>query len=426
MTVQPAAPAGAAPGPAATPPAPGAQAAPSAPTAPAPLAVRRRGLTIAMVGQKGLPATIGGIEHHVEQVGARLAERGHDVVVYSRDTYGDIPADGRYRGMRVVAAPTIGTKHLDAIVHSGSSTLKAMAAKADIVHFHALGPGLVAPLPRFLSGSRVVLTVHGLDNARDKWGKAAQAVLGTAHWMSGHVPDATVVVSRELQAHYARTFHREAAYITNGVPTPERVDAPEVPRRFGLEPGRYLMFVGRLVPEKRPDLLVRAFRESAYDGQLAVVGVSSFTDGFTAQLRELAADDERIVFTGFVGGRDLAALFQHARLLVQPSDLEGLPLTLLESVAHGCHVLASDIAPHREVLGRGTPAHRLFPAGDLDALRAGIEAPVDGDAWDVPEREAILQHYSWDRATEQLEQLYLELLARPRGLRRLGRANGTP
>ena len=140
------------------------------------------------------------------------------------------------------------------VFHSGSSTFKAMAAGADIVHFHAIGPGLVAPLPRFLSGSRVVLTVHGLDNGRDKWGKAAQAVLGTAHWMSGHVPDATVVVSRELQGHYARVFRREAVYITNGVPAPERVDAPQVPRRFGLEPGRYVMFVGRLVPEKRPGL----------------------------------------------------------------------------------------------------------------------------------------------------------------------------
>lgn len=383
--------------------------------------VRRRGLTIAMVGQKGLPATIGGIEHHVEQIGARLVERGHDVLVYSRSTYGDIPADGRYLGMRIVPAPTIGTKHLDAIVHSGSSTLKAVAAHADIVHFHALGPGLVAPLPRFLSRSRVVLTVHGLDNGREKWGRAAQAVLGTAHWMSGHVPDATVVVSRELQAHYARTFGREAVYVTNGAPAPQRVDAPEVPERFGLEPGRYLMFVGRLVPEKRPDLLVQAFRESRLDGQLAVVGASSFTDGFTARLRELAAGDERIVFTGFVGGRDLAALFQHARLLVQPSDLEGLPLTLLESVAHGCHVLASDIAPHREVLGRGTPVHRLFPAGHLDALRAGLEQPVEGDAWNVPERRTILAHYSWERATEQLEQLYLDVLARPRALRRLAR-----
>lgn len=376
-----------------------------------------RPLRIAMVGQKGVPATIGGIEHHVEEIGQRLAARGHEVVVYCRASYGEVPVGGSYLGMRVVAAPTIGTKHLDAIVHSASSTLKAVAARSDIVHYHALGPGLAAPLPRYLTAAKVVLTVHGLDNARDKWGGVAKAVLGTAHWMSGNVPDRTVVVSRELQGHYSARFGRDAAYITNGVATPRRVSGSDVPARFGLVPGRFLMFVGRLVPEKRPDLLIEAFRATDLDQQLAIVGSSSFTDAYSNRLRELAGDDPRIVFTGFVGGADLEALFQHAGLVVQPSDLEGLPLTLLEAVANGAHVLASDIGPHREVLGSGSSQHRFFRHGDLEALRAALLATAEGDAWDHPLRHEVLEHYSWDRAVDQLEQLYLEVAARRAGQR---------
>ncbi|MEO3936297.1 glycosyltransferase family 4 protein [Dermatophilaceae bacterium Soc4.6] len=371
----------------------------------------RRGLRIAMVGQKGVPATIGGVEHHVEQIGSRLAARGHDVLVYSRSSYSELPAGSRYLGMQVLSAPTIGTKHLDAIVHSGASAVKAIAAGADVVHFHALGPGLAAPLPRYLSGAKVVLTVHGLDNTRDKWGRLARTVLDAAHWMSGHVPDRTVVVSRELQEHYRTRFGTQAAYITNGVAAFDRVASTDVVERLGLVPGGYTMFVGRLVPEKRPDLLIRAFRATDLDQQLAIVGSSSFTESFTAHLRDLAGNDPRIVFTGFVGGTDLHAVFQSSALVVQPSDVEGLPLTLLEAVAHGCPVLASDIGPHREVVGTATSGlHRIFPQGDQAALQAALVEPVVGDGWSDPARQRVLDHYSWDRAAVQLEELYLDVV----------------
>ncbi|MDQ2755524.1 MAG: glycosyltransferase family 4 protein [Actinomycetota bacterium] len=402
----------------------------SSTTATSSTTVAARGLRIAMVGQKGVPATIGGVEHHVEEIGSRLAARGHDVLVYSRSSYSDLPVGSRYRGMQVVSAPTIGTKHLDAIVHSAASAVKAIAAGVDIVHFHALGPGLASPLPRYLSAAKVVLTVHGLDNTRDKWGRVARTVLDTAHWMSGHVPDRTVVVSRELQEHYRTTFGAEAAYITNGVAAPARVCGTDVVQRLGLVPAGYAMFVGRLVPEKRPDLLIRAFRATDLDRQLAIVGSSSFTDSFTAHLRDLAGNDPRIVFTGFVGGSDLHAVFQNASLVVQPSDVEGLPLTLLEAVAHGCHVLASDIGPHREVIGDKTIGlHRVFPRGDQAALQAALLEPVTGDGWDDPARDRVLEHYSWDRAALQLEDLYVDVVGPAKGRRfslpRPGRTSGT-
>lgn len=374
-------------------------------------------LHIAMVGQKGLPATFGGIEHHVENIGARLVERGHRVTVYCRTSYSEVRVE-EHRGMRLVTAPTIGTKHLDAIVHSATSTGKALAARADVVHYHGIGPGLVAPVPRFLSRSSVVMTVHGLDHQRAKWGAAAQAVLGAAHWMSGRVPDELVVVSQDLVEHYRDRSRHGVTYVPNGV-----VQQPAAPAHlldeFGLQPGRFAVSVGRLVPEKRADLLIRAFRRVEGDYQLAIVGDSSFSDDFSRHLRQLADGDPRVVFTGFAYGPTLAALYQHAGVFVQPSALEGLPLTLLEAVSNDCPVLVSDIAPHHEVLGTGSSRHRTVRVDDLEALTQalremlGTELPPDPQAREL--RSKVVSHYSWDTATRELEQIYLRSLAGRRG-----------
>ncbi len=374
-------------------------------------------LHIAMVGQKGLPATFGGIEHHVENIGARLVERGHRVTVYCRSSYSKVSVE-QHRGMRLVSAPTVGTKHLDAIVHSATSTGKALVAGADVVHYHGIGPGLVAPVPRFLSRSSVVMTVHGLDHQRAKWGGPAQAVLGAAHWMSGRVPDELVVVSRDLVDHYGRRSGLDATYVPNGVVQQPRVPATTL-EQFGLRPGRYAVCVGRLVPEKRADLLIRAFRRIEGDYKLAIVGDSSFSDDFSRRLRELADGDPRIVFTGFAYGATLAALYQHAGVFVQPSALEGLPLTLLEAVSHDCPVLVSDIPPHREVVGDGSSRHRTVPVDSLEdltvTLRQMLAADLEPDQGSVELRSAVVSHYSWDTAVQDLEQIYLRSLTRRRG-----------
>ena len=386
-------------------------------------------LHIAMVGQKGLPATYGGIEHHVENIGARLVERGHRVTVYCRSTYSEVLVR-EHRGMRLVVAPTIGTKHLDAIVHSATSTGKALSAGADVVHYHGIGPGLLAPIPRYLSRSSVVMTVHGLDHQRAKWGAAAQAVLGTAHWMSGRVPDELVVVSRDLVEHYRNRRGLDATYVPNGV-----VPHPPVPADlldpFGLKPGRYAVSVGRLVPEKRADLLIRAFRRVEGDHRLAIVGDSSFSDDFSRHLRDLAADDPRVVFTGFAYGDTLAALYQHAGVFAQPSALEGLPLTLLEAVSYDCPVLVSDIPPHLEVVGQGSSRHRTVPVDSLEALTAALREMLAADRAPDPTadelRSSVVSHYSWDAAVIELEQVYLRSLARRRGspVRHHGPLQGT-
>lgn len=380
----------------------------------------RSGLRIAMIGQKGLPAGVGGIEHHVEEIGSRLADRGHQVTAFTRSSYGH-PTGATHLGIRLRPAPTVGSKRLDAIVHSASSTALALGSGFDIFHYHALGPGLVAPVPRLLSSAGVVLTVHGLDHRRAKWGGGARAVLGLAHWMSGHVPDSTIVVSQALQQHYRETFGRECDYIPNGISRPGPA-AEEPVRGRGLAPGEYLLFVGRLVPEKGVDLLLRAYRGVPGQRRLVIVGDSSFTDAHVRVLRELAAADPRVLLTGAVLGPDLASLYAHARAFVQPSLLEGLPLTLLEALSFGLPIVASDIQPHVEVLGSPPARGRwLFGSGNVHALRQALVSALQGSDEDRAAAaelgEAVLTRYDWDRVTDQVEQVYVELARRRVGAR---------
>lgn len=369
-----------------------------------------------MIGQRGLPATYGGIERHVEEVGRRLCERGHHVTVYCRRHY----APERLRehaGMRLVHVPTVASKHLDAVVHSILCTVLALTGRYDVVHYHGVGPGLPAVLVRLLGRrrgrGRIVLTVHGLDGKRAKWGALASCVLRVATWSSARVPDRTVGVSATLAEHYRRVYGRQMTVVVNGVTTPRAVPPGAFLGRHGLQAGRYVLFVGRLVPEKAPDLLVRAFRDVPGDWLLAIAGDSSFTDEYADQVRQVAAADDRVRLLGYVYGDDLAELYGGAGLFVLPSDLEGLPLTLLEAVGAGVPVLASDIAPHLEILGADAAGGRLFPAGDRPALTAAVAAVVEDPQ---PERTGVarvradvLERYSWDRATTGLEAVYRSL-----------------
>ncbi len=365
-----------------------------------------------MIGQKGLPATYGGVEHHVEAVGQRLAKRGHEITVFSRKYYGKT-SDAPYLGMHIKSAPTIASKHLDAIVHSVNSTVLAMRQGFDVIHYHALGPGLAAALPRYASRTGVVLTVHGLDHERAKWGGPARAALGLAYRFSARVPTETIVVSQALRERYQRDFGKDVVYITNGADEPLDVP-PDALSEFGLEPGKYLLFVGRMVPEKAPASLVEAYRSLDTNHKLVLVGDSSFTDGYTSELRRLAANDPRVILPGYIHGDRLKALYQYTRLFLLPSLLEGLPLTLLEAISHAVPVLASDIEPHREVLRCSAGSvYSYFSAGDVASLSrtlAQVLAAPAPEAADLRSaRESILRSYNWDDATDALEDVYLRV-----------------
>jgi len=368
-------------------------------------------LRVAMIGLRGLPASWGGVERHVEEIGARLADRGHDVTVFCRPDYAEAGLT-TYKGMHLVEEGTVRSRGAEALVHSVRSSLRTLGSAFQVVHFHAVGPGLAAPLPRYLSRAAVVQTIHGLDGARDKWGGPAQALLRAGTWMSARVPHRTVTVSRSLQQHYEQTYGRRPSYVQNGVVRGERGSEQVLRERFGLTPGGYLLYVGRLVPEKAADLLLEAFAAIRTDLRLVLAGGSSHTDDFAARVSELAARDPRVLMPGYVFGPDLAALYEFAHTFVLPSRLEGLPLTLLEAASYELPLVLSSIPPHLEVVKAQGPGVQLAEPGSVQDLRAALErALVNQVAERAGARErsrTVLEHYDWDLATDLLEQVYAD------------------
>lgn len=373
-------------------------------------------MKIAMIGQRGVPATFGGVERHVEELGARLAADGHEVVVFCRRGYGESQPDG-YRGMRLVHQHTVDSKHLESFVASATATAATIGQGYDVVHYHAVGPGLFSPVARALSGAFVVQTIHGLDGERAKWGRGASALLRFGTWLSARVPNRTIVVSKSLQDAYGDRYGRETVHIVNGTPEVTSRPAAAITERWGLTRGSYVLSVGRLVPEKAPEHLLAAFADVPGDTRLVLAGGSSHTDEYVGHLHSMAASDPRVIMAGYVYGAELEELYSNAAAFVLPSLLEGLPLTLLEAASYGCSIVVSDIPPHVEVVGASGPGARLFPTGDIPALTKAmtetLQAPPDEERAGAEALSArVRATYSWDRATAETEALYAALIAR--------------
>ncbi len=360
-----------------------------------------------MVGQKGIPATYGGIERHVEEIGARLAERGHEVTVYARPHYTKL--GGTFRGMRIRRLPSLNTKHMDAISHCFVSTLDSLFGHYDIVHYHALGPSLFSSIPR-LGKARTVVTVHGLDWQRGKWGPLAAWFLRTCEKPAIYNPDRTIVVSKSLREHFLKHYGIDTVVIPNGT-NPAVQRPPNKIRKFGLDRMRYVLFVGRLVPEKGCHLLLEAFTKIKSDAQLVMAGGSSFSDGYVDTLNRIRGGDERIHMLGYVYGDLLEELFSNAYLIVQPSFLEGFSISLVEAMSHGKAILASDIPENLEVI---EDCGATFKTQDAEDLQRKLQTLLD-DPCEVEEiaKRCTLQgreRFSWSRIVDATEEVYREVL----------------
>lgn len=325
-------------------------------------------MKIAFIGQKGVPATFGGIEYHVDELGRHLAGLGHEVTIYVRSWY--TPRRLKtHGGMRLIHLPTIRTKHLDAAVHSFAAAVHAAVHDFDIVHFHALGPSFFSFIPA-LTGKPVVATVHRLDWATRKWGSAARRLLKIAERVVVRVPRKTIVVSKDLQTYFQKKYGCLTDQISHGITLP-RPESPDIIRsKYALEGGDFVLFMGRLTPEKRVDWLLEAYRRVFADRpaagrpRLVIAGGSSATDAHVRSLKTQAEKIPGVVFTGYVQGKEKDELLSNAALFVLPSSLEGFPIVLIEARSHGLCCLASDIPPHREAIRDGEDG-RLFHTGDL-------------------------------------------------------------
>lgn len=370
-------------------------------------------LNIAMLGHKRIPSREGGIEIVVEELSTRMVEAGHSVTCYNRSGHhvSGKEFDGRslkeYKGVKLKSVFTINRKGLAAMTSSFFGAICAAFGKYDVVHFHAEGPCAMLWLPK-LFGKRCVATIHGIDWQRAKWGGFASKYIKFGEKIAAKYADEIIVLSEGVQKYFMDTYGRKTAFIPNGVNRPILRSPQLIKEKFRLDKDEYILFLGRLVPEKGITYLIEAFKEVKTEKKLVIAGGSSDTDAFSQELKKLAEGDNRIVFTGFVQGQMLEELYSNAYVYALPSDLEGMPLSLLEAVSYGNCCLTSDIAECAEVV---EDKAILFKKSDIDDLKEKLQYICDNpDAVRKLKNGAadfICQKYNWDDVVKQTLQLYL-------------------
>jgi glycosyltransferase involved in cell wall biosynthesis len=360
---------------------------------------------VAFIGGRGVVSKYSGVESYYEQAGRELARRGHEVTVYCRSYF--TPPMETYNGMHVRRFPTIRSKHLETAVHTLLSTIHAMFSDYDIVHYHCLGPALFSFLPR-LAGKKTVVTVQGLDWQRRKWGWFASRILRLGEGAAAMSPHATIVVSRTLQEVYREKYRRNAVYIPNGA----MIAPAHMPRKvlgWGLEPSKYILFLGRFSPEKNCHLLIEAFEKINTDMKLVLAGGSSHSDSYAQSLLEHQTDQIR--FLSWVGGSELEELLSNAALFVLPSEIEGLSLALLDAMAAGVCVLTSDIPENAEVVAG---AGQMFRKGDQEDLERKLDMLIHDPELRrqcaIRERKRVQTQYLWPDIAAAIEKTYYEIL----------------
>ncbi len=371
-------------------------------------------MKIIMFGQKRIPSRDGGIEVAVQELSTRMAARGNRILCYNRaERKSAERKDNEYRGVSLRTVPTIEKKGLAAVSSAFFAALSASMRRCDIVHIHGEGPAFFSFLPK-LAGKKTVVTIHGLDWAREKWrGQFASRFIYWGEQMAVKFSDEIIVLSQSAQDYFWKQYHRRTVRIPNGIEQKQGLPANEITQLFGLNKDAYLLFVGRLVPEKGIHHLIRAFRAVQTKKKLVIAGKSSDSDIYVKQLYALAEDDERILFTGFVEGDLLGELYSNCYCYILPSSLEGMPLTLLEAMSYGDCCVVSDIPECCEVVGDDGIC---IPIENDDALRTCLQHLCNEPALVEIQRRYSLkrskQHESWDSVTEKTLELYAKILNR--------------
>ena len=373
----------------------------------------KKQLKIAMMGQKRVPSREGGIELVVEELCTRMVQKGNQVTCYNRSGHHvsgsqyDVGKQNNYRGIRLKQVPTIEKKGLAAVSSSFFAALCCAFGKYDVVHIHAEGPAFFSWIPK-ICGKKVVVTVHGLDWQREKWKSGFGAkFIHQGERNAVKYADEIIVLSKGVKEYFQETYGRNTRFIPNGVNKPEIREAELITEKYGLTKDSYILFLGRLVPEKGIRYLIEAFQNVDTDKKLVIAGGSSDTDEFSQELKKLAEDDPRIIFTGFVQGRMLEELYSNAYIYTLPSDLEGMPLSLLEAMSYGNCCLTSDIAECTEVVEDKALA---FKKSDVKDFKEKLQnACVNKDIVQNMKnqaREFICQKYDWDGVVDKTMQLY--------------------
>jgi len=351
----------------------------------------------------------GGIEKYTLELGSRLVQLGHEVVVYSMRHYGDVPP--QQEGMRIVPVHSLQLPCTEKITSSLDAAVRSTFCRgADIVHFHSVASGSFAWIPRLLAGRRCVLQFHGLEWMRSRWGSLGSFVLRQLEETSVRQSHAITAVSRTQCDFLRQRYGLPVTYIPTGAVVKDPPAAEEI-LKLGLEPGKYVLFASRLVSEKGAHFLIPAFRRLKTDCKLVIAGDVKGERAYKAHLRELAGGDERILFPGYVTGRLLEELFAHALVYVQPSQLEGLSIALLEAMSYGRCCLVSDIPENLEAVG---PAGVSFRNGNVDDLSLALAGLLDDASTTLHLGHSLVERvrleYDWNQIARDCERMYEQMI----------------
>lgn len=371
-----------------------------------------KALRLAVVGHKHLPSREGGVEIVVEELSTRMAKKGLDVTCYNRknahvcgDQY-EILKSNNYKGIKIKEVPTINRKGFAALTSSFFGAIFSAFGKYDVVHFHAEGTAFFCWLPRIL-GKKVIVTVHGLDWKRDKWGKMAKTYIMLGEKSAVKFAHEIIVLSENVQNYFLEKYKRNTKFIPNGVNPPVLHEADLIHKKFGLNKDDYFLYLGRIVPEKGIQYLIEAYQQLNTEKKLVIAGGASDTDEFYSKLKQMALSDKNIIFTDFVDGQILDELFSNAYVYVQPSDIEGMSLSLLEAMSYGnCCVVSSipecaNVVEDKAIIFKKQNIKELAEKLQYLSDHKDFVSKYKGEA-----SEYICKKYNWDDVVAQTIDLY--------------------
>ncbi|MBU0597279.1 glycosyltransferase family 4 protein [Patescibacteria group bacterium] len=367
-------------------------------------------MKIAFIGQKGieLKEGAGGIERHVFELSRGFASKGHDILVYVRPRFFDSEKKEE-KNIKIIPVLSIPTKNLDTFTYSLFATLSVMREKVDVIHYHGIGPATLAWIPRlFKRKSKVIVTFHSIDRLHSKWGVMARLFLRYAEWTAIKFPHATIVVSHSIAKYCREKYNANTIYIPNGAIV-EKYPGDNLISEWGLKCDGYILNVARLVKQKGIHFLIEAYARLDTDKKLVIVGAPSFSEEYNKYIHELSQGNSDIIFTGFQKGKVLSQLYVNCYLYVQPSESEGLSMSVLEAMAAERCVLVSNIPENIESIDH---AGLTFVSADVDDLQEKIE-PLLNHPEIVEERGKkskrwVEENFNWEGIVEKTEKIYLK------------------
>lgn len=368
-------------------------------------------MKVAMVGLRGIEEGLGGVEKAVREISVRLVKSGVDVTCFCRPAFNK---QLEFEGVKLVNSSTIYSKHLETALYAAGSIVTASRGDFDVIHIHAMATSSLAWIPKWFSKKKVIVTIHGLDWQRAKWGFFARKILQLSEASAVAFSDATICVSLSLQIYFQmRYLNHHFAYIPNGCdPAPSTT----LPPPGGYESKKYILFMGRLVPEKGVHRLIEAYRGLKTEMPLVIAGPEMHAAAYCAKLRKMAEGDARIRFVGSVTGDLKERMLAHAYVFVLPSEIEGLPVSLLEASCRGVCPVVSSIPTTIEVLGeRGLARGFTFDASSAPELRTVLETCLENpelvDELGKQAREFVINQYNWDTVARETKRIYERVMS---------------